>query len=76
MRVAILRLVAGLRRTLWKHGFAAPERLQHRVDEHGDHHVALVIRAEEADYDPPATRSGPMVGASTGWFSEGPKRKE
>jgi hypothetical protein len=59
MLIHVNRLLDSLHRALWRNGVVIPERLQHRVDEHGDHHFALTIKATEAEYEPPKRRPGP-----------------
>ncbi len=73
MPVRIVRLVQGLHRTLWRHGFVHPERLTHHVDECGDHRFSLTIHASEAEYAPPQRGHAGSLGASTAQFMKDPK---
>ncbi len=59
MVVHVAQLLDSFRKTLWRNGVTKPERLTHRVDERGDHHIELEIKADEAVFDPPKRREGP-----------------
>lgn len=70
-------LMASFRRTLWRHGSIVGDRLRHVIDENGDHHLLLTLKAGEVAYEPPTdySRKKPLrvpLGPSTGWYQ--PKR--
>jgi hypothetical protein len=50
--VNIVRLIESIRRVMWRHGAVAGDRIDHRVDERGDHHLEITIPAELAEYEP------------------------
>jgi len=43
------RLLESLRHVLWLHGNIFPERLRYVLDEHGNHHIAIVLRHDEVE---------------------------
>jgi hypothetical protein len=65
MPIHISRLIAALRRCLWRQGFVHPERLSHEVTAAGDHHIALTLHATEVEYEAPTVRSTLILGHST-----------
>jgi hypothetical protein len=46
MRVAVLRLFEAIKKTAWKHGFFAPERVRHEVNADGSHRIEVTLRSD------------------------------
>jgi hypothetical protein len=51
----------------WRHGFLAPERIKHHVNEDGSHRIEVVLQGDEVEYEAPKRITGPLsLGHSTG----------
>jgi hypothetical protein len=77
MLVDLRQLLASLRRAMWRVAVIPGERLRHGVDEHGDHHIELVLPSEEVSYTPdPIARPSSKFGRSAWASPDGGEKKK
>jgi hypothetical protein len=65
MRVHVLQLLEAIRKTAWKHGLFAPERVRHEVGADGSHRIELTLQASEVEYESPTYSKTTSLGATT-----------
>jgi hypothetical protein len=76
VRVDLRQLLAAIRRAMWRRAVIPGERLRHVIDEQGDHHVELVLRAAEVEYaEQPRPAPSTSLGRSA-WASPDPDKKK
>jgi hypothetical protein len=65
MRVHVVHLYEAIRKAAWRHGFFAPERIKHHVNEDGSHRIEVVLRADEIEYEAPSFARAKSLGVTT-----------
>jgi hypothetical protein len=77
MRVAVVRLYEAIRKTAWKHGFFASERIRHEIAADGSHRIELTLKADEVEYQAPARpeTGAALLGHGTGTNGEGKTKR-
>jgi hypothetical protein len=69
--VDVARLLASLKRLLWRHGMVRPELLRHEVHADGSHTISLTLESKDVTWTPPKYLERPGLGSSTPGGADG-----